>query len=654
MSQVGHSAEDRTGLVLVAVALVATFGFDVSVALGVAGGVPYIIPVLLSIRLRNEYWTIGIAAIGCLLTIVGIWLSPDAGTAPDWKIIANRAIALFAIVATAVLVAAQIRSKRVLIERFEQGVREGRSRLTAVLDATQSATIGLDRNGGIALANAAARGLLGAQGDRPPMAWPPEIAFLDAEGLQPLDASSNPVNRAMAGQTLKGELAIISAQGDAEPRYVRISSSTISEDASAGIGTVLVIDDVSEVERNRQQIERRGRLDALGQLTGGVAHDFNNLLATIEYSVQLANTANDAARRNAYLQTTLKSVRRGASLTRRLLAFAKEQPGLAASHSAAAVLQGFSELVRPTIEEAIDLRCITDGDDSLVYCDIKQLENALLNLVLNARDAIMRSGTGGAIVVRTRCVDKTGADGLPRQQDPHSHIAGNLRAPANGEQARDDNLTSRFVEFSVTDDGHGMDEETLNRAIDPFFTTKGANAGTGLGLSMVYGFVQQSGGQFSIYSEPNFGTTVRLLLPRGAENSEREGPVEKPALPTGTGQTILIVEDEEDLRAMMAATIVSLGYAAEEAANGDAALAALRAGLKVDLLLTDVVMPGLGGFLLAEKARAMTPDLPVIYMSGYAGVSNDEMGSVVAPMIPKPCARSELAKTIAAVLGSDR
>ncbi|WP_138467262.1 transporter substrate-binding domain-containing protein [Poseidonocella sp. HB161398] len=525
------------------------------------------------------------------------------------------------------------------------------SRLQAVMDSVQSGIVGLDAARNILLLNPSARRMLGASAGALPCPWPPDVGFLSPEDLRPLGGREDPVARALAGERLGGVTQMMSRDGAQEDSlYVRLASAPIEVPDSA-IRTVMSIDDISEQERNRQQLERSGRLDALGQLTGGVAHDFNNLLATIEYGIQLAEQEAEPGARSGYLATALASVQRGAALTKRLLAFARRQPGLAVSRPVEEILRDFEALARPSIEARVALDFAAVAPGLWVYCDVAQLENALLNLVLNARDAVIESGKGDRITVDVRAVSD--AEASSRAVDG-SFPAEALRDLNRHEAQRGDAMRFRFVEFSVTDNGPGMTEEVKRRALDPFFTTKPTHAGTGLGLSMVYGFIQQSGGALRIYSEPGLGTTVRVMLPRGTPAGTREAPVELPPSPPGAGERVLVVEDEEALRQMTGNMLLSLGYKVETAADGSAALGLLEAGLVPDLLLTDIVMPGpLDGFALARAARQLIPALPVIYMSGYTGISAEEMGEVRAPLLQKPCPPSQLAETVRGALSGD-
>ena len=528
--------------------------------------------------------------------------------------------------------------------------------LNSVLDSTQNGIIGLDADGRVMIVNLTARHMLGGITIDPPFNWPEAVQFLDPDTLKPLSSSSDPITRSLSGMSLKGETTLMSRhKKDSEPRYTRLTSSILTDDikAETGIDIVLVIEDISELEMNRQQVERASRLDALGQLTGGIAHDFNNILATIQYSIQLLSMKTADERSKNYLRTVQTSITRGSQLTQRLLAFANRQPGLAESSLVGDVMDEFAGLATPVIEEAIEMNINPCLDDLWVFCDIGQLENALLNLVLNSRDAIMRSSKGNQISLTARAVAELDADATLRRENTQSYIMRGLNTQDELSRLKDKDVGYRYVEFAVTDNGPGMSEEVRRRAVDPFFTTKSTNSGTGLGLSMVYGFVQQAGGELRIYSEDGIGTTVRLLIPRGAPGGKREEPVKRLPEPSGQQQRILIVEDEFGLLSAMTEIVESFGYVVMQAINGVEAIEVLEKNPEIDLLLTDVVMPGgVSGFELAQKFRLKLPNLPVIYMSGYAGFTEEQIGDVKAPLIQKPAPPAELAEAIQTALST--
>lgn len=529
-------------------------------------------------------------------------------------------------------------------------VQEVGTRLKTILDTTTSGIIAFNTDGEIIMVNLPGRQFLGGLSQATPFDWPGNIDFLDSEDLSPLEASKNPIRRALAGQNLKSEIALMERSEGDEARYMRISSATVQKDTSP-VRCVIVLEDVSEAEKNRQQVERSGRLDALGQLTGGIAHDFNNLLATIEYALKLSISSGVNEQAEDYLNTAVGSVRRGSELTARLLSFAKRQPGLSRSQKAADIIKDFRALIEPSIEETLTLEFQTVDPEIFVFCDGAQLENALLNLVLNSRDAILRAGQGDRIKVSVREVVEADTDFQHLKEQADEAVYRGVAADIT--KLGDAKGSTRYVEFSVTDNGPGMSIEVKRRALDPFFTTKKTNSGTGLGLSMVYGFVQHSDGELRLYSEEGHGTSVRLLLPGGSSEGQREGPVADLPVKISNNERILIVEDDVQLKHIMAELVRSLGYVVEVAGSGHDAMKMFDDGFECDVLLTDIVMPGgIGGFELGEQVRAIHPQLPIVYMSGYSGFTKAEMGTAIGPFVQKPCAPSELSYAIADAIKS--
>lgn len=503
------------------------------------------------------------------------------------------------------------------------------ARLTAVFNAAHSGIVGLDAHRNIITLNPPARHLLGALLAETPFKWPDTIRFLDGSDLKPLDASSDPINRALAGAHLSGEVHLMTrSQALSEARYVRVSSA-LSNAADTDVHSVIVLDDVSEQEKNRQQIERQGRLDALGQLTGGIAHDFNNLLSTLLYATSLVRDEVHTPRGKRLLDEALKSVERGRSLTGRLLAFAKHKSDAPTRQSILSVFADFERLASPTIEEQIKLQYRVSSAVLAVFCDQSMLENALLNLVLNSRDAIMRSGIGDHILLSGEPVTDL------------EEIEGLNTASASKVTGAD------YVRITVTDNGPGMEPEVRRRATDPFFSTKGSSSGTGLGLSMVYGFLVQAGGKLLIKSEPGDGTHVSLILPVGEGTKEQTPAPQLPQLSDDRTGTILIAEDEGILLDMMVEQLEDVGYQVIPVITGAAALQLLEDGLQIDALISDVVMPGgLGGFQLTRRAQELLPGLPAILMSGYAGYSSEERAGIDAVFLQKPCRPDVLDATL--------
>ena len=351
------------------------------------------------------------------------------------------------------------------------------------------------------------------------------------------------------------------------------------------------------------------------------------------------------------LQTALDSVSSGADLTQRLLTFAKQQPGLRRSRNVEQILHNISRMAHPLIEAQINFETAPPSEDLWVYCDPAQLDNALINLIINARDAILSSNQGDTITLFARSVPQVDADSTLRREHPNSYIAQGQIDEHQSDQTRQDNTSYRYIEFGVTDNGPGMSKEVKRRAVDPFFTTKDHGSGTGLGLSMVYGFVEQSSGELRIYSEADQGTTIRVLLPRGDESGNREEPVKLIRQKTGNGEKILLVEDDPHLLSLMNDLVSTLGYQTTCARSGAHALALVAADQSFDLMITDIVMPGnMDGFELAARMQEAQPTTRLLYMSGYTGYSKKDMGKVIAPLLQKPCGPVELGEAISEAL----
>jgi PAS domain S-box-containing protein len=338
------------------------------------------------------------------------------------------------------------------------------------------------------------------------------------------------------------------------------------------------------------------KMEAVGQLTGGIAHDFNNLLTGIVGSLDLMQTRLDQGRTenvSRYINAAMTSANRAAALTHRLLAFARRQPLVPKSVDANQLVVSLEDLLRRTIGEAIDLEIIASNGLWGTLCDPNQLESALLNLAINARDAMP---DGGRLSIAT---SNARLDGVTADNP----------ALAPGD----------YICIEVTDTGTGMSAEVAARAFDPFFTTKPIGQGTGLGLSMIYGFARQSNGHATIDSKKGQGTSVKLYLPRhlGDIAAEQASAV-KAAEHAATGETVLVVEDEPVVRGVILEMLGEQGYRTLEAVDGTSGLRILRMGERIDLLVTDVGLPGMNGRQLADQARETRPDLKVLFITGYA------------------------------------
>jgi PAS domain S-box-containing protein len=342
-----------------------------------------------------------------------------------------------------------------------------------------------------------------------------------------------------------------------------------------------------------EQLRQAQKMEAVGQLTGGIAHDFNNMLAVVLGALdllerRLARGETDLSR---YVDAARDGAQRAAALTQRLLSFARQQPLAPVSIDPNHMLRGMTDLLTRTLGEGVRVETALDPDCWRARADPSQLENCIINLSVNARDAMPR---GGLLTIRTanRSIERDDAQimGLP---------------PGD------------YVELSVSDTGEGMAEDVAQRAFEPFFTTKDVGKGTGLGLSQVFGFVRQSGGHVSIDTTQGQGTTVRLILPRDAAEAVGDASEDRRTAPRGGGETILLVEDEERVRTFSAEALRDLGYRVIEAADGAEALSLIDRGASIDLLFTDVIMPGMTGRELADHAAERIDGLRVLYTSGY-------------------------------------
>ena len=389
----------------------------------------------------------------------------------------------------------------------------------------------------------------------------------------------------------------------------------------------------SAVQRSRteEQLAHAQRLDAIGQLTGGVAHDFNNLLTVVSGNLQLleAELSGRPALREV-IDSALRAVDRGSHLTRRLLTFARRQPLQPRPVVPQPLMHELGSMLRRTLGEAIlvQIDCAADVPD--VYADPNELDTALVNLALNARDAMPR---GGQLGISAREIAFDTADN-PWKLPP-----------------------GRYVVFAVSDTGTGMPPDVLAHAFEPFFTTKGPGKGSGLGLSMVYGFATQSGGDIAIDSRLGYGTRVELVLPAASPDLEPAGDMR--AEPTGqakTHETILVVEDETDVRTVAARFLGAVGYHVITAASASEALELLIANTDVDLLFSDVVLgSGMDGVELAREARRIRPELPILLTSGYRGPDDrrrSEKSAETFDLLGKPYRREQLVGAVRRALES--
>nr|WP_301183122.1 ATP-binding protein [Sphingomonas quercus] len=357
-------------------------------------------------------------------------------------------------------------------------------------------------------------------------------------------------------------------------------------------------------------------MEAVGQLTGGIAHDFNNMLTGVIGALDImkrrmaANRYDDLGR---FMDAAATSAQRAASLTARLLAFSRRQSLDSRAMDVNALIISLEELLRRTMTEKIEVSIAPAADLPAGIVDANQLESAVLNLAINARDAMPE---GGKLTIETRVANLDEAYC----------------------EARPGVKPGRYVVIAVSDTGVGMDRETVDKVFDPFFTTKPIGQGTGLGLSMVYGFAKQSNGQVRIHSAPGSGTTVSIFVP--AAEAPAQGDIRSAGgdVHEGSGQSVLLVEDDDSVRLLVRDVLEELGYETFEAAEALKATELLRSGQRFDLMVSDVGLPGMNGRQLAEIARENHPDLPILFVTGYAenaAIRAGFLGTNMA-MITKP------------------
>ena len=405
----------------------------------------------------------------------------------------------------------------------------------------------------------------------------------------------------------------------------------LKDDGGRTIGICSLSSDVTDSKALQAQLFQAQKMEAVGQLTGGIAHDFNNLLAVIMGNLELvADELIDDSDLAKLLGVAVAATEDAATLTQRLLAFSRNQPLAPRVGDANAMVGKLVTLMHGTLDESVVLKTVLVNGPAPVYVDPGQLESALLNLVVNARDAMPR---GGAITIET----------------------GALRVDAANDEALSGLVPGDYVVVGVSDTGSGMASEVVEHAFEPFFTTKDVGEGSGLGLSMVFGFAKQSGGHVTIDSEVGRGTTVRLYLPVAQGVAERQTAVAATPHRAIAGETILVVEDDDRVRRLAVTMLTGLGYVVLEAGDADAALAVIDRDSDIELLFTDIVLPGkLNGVELAREALRRRPALSILYASAYPASALIGQGRLenATDLVEKPYRKDDLAVRLAAALGS--
>ena len=405
--------------------------------------------------------------------------------------------------------------------------------------------------------------------------------------------------------------------------WANVFIDAVHDDTGDLIGFAKITRDMTERRAVEEQLRQSQKMEAVGQLTNGVAHDFNNLLATIIPYLELAQSHIEEERVLKYLTNAMHAAERGAQLTNQLLAFSRRNELLKEPVDVNQVVSEACEMLPRTIGPTIEIETVLDGDAWRAMTEPGQLELAILNLAINARDAML---AGGKLTIATKNITRG---------------SGSRRAPLD---------PGDYVMISAADTGTGMSEEVRSRAFEPFFTTKEMHKGTGLGLSMVYGFAKQSGGTVTIDSEIGQGTTVRIYLPRAPYRSgDAEHEDDQSQWDAGPPSRILVVDDNSAVRAITGIMLRTLGHEAIEAAGGQEALDLLERDPKFDLLIVDLAMPNMHGDEFAAGARKLIPDVPLLFVTGYAEPGRVRQ-RIAGEMLKKPFRRAQLAGKLRYIL----
>jgi PAS domain S-box-containing protein len=509
----------------------------------------------------------------------------------------------------------------------QEEVRNSTSVMENTFHSMAEAVLVIDTRGDVLLANPAAQRLLGYHsGMAVDDLWKVNT-FCEPDGA-PLTVEDRPSTRALQGEPVDRKAVIIRPTDGRKPIHAMVSARPLRDAQDNIRGASLVYHDITDVQEAEHKLQQSQKLEAIGKLTGGVAHDFNNMLTviagTMEVLMDELKDRPDALRTAGLID---QATERCTELIQHLLAFARKQPLRPRNVDLNGAVVDIAKLLRPTLGEQIEIDAILADDTTIAHIDPSQLANSLVNMAINARDAMPH---GGKLLLETR----------------------NVVLDEAYAQANLDVTSGRYVMLAVSDTGSGMPPSVRDRAFEPFFTTKGAGKGTGLGLSMVYGFVKQSGGHIKIYSEDGHGTTIRLYLPPARATSEVAAPTIAPM--AGGQETILVVEDDTLVRDFVIAQLRSLGYRTIAAADGREALSYVERAVPFDLLFTDVIMPGgINGRQLADEILRQRPGVRVLFTSGYtdnAIIHHGRLDQGVL-LLSKPYRKNQLAQMVRVALG---
>lgn len=504
-------------------------------------------------------------------------------------------------------------------KRAEGGLRAAKQMLESVISALPVAVITIDHDDQIQLWNRAAEENLGWTAPEVVGNKLPETLFVD----EALGLAAN----LREGMAVRSEEVRCHAKGGAVID-VSLSSAPLHAESGNLVGRIFVMENVTQRKALATQLYQAQKMEAVGQLTGGLAHDFNNLLGVAIGNLDLlSEELEHMPDKLELVEAAQGSLLKGADLTRQLLAFARRQPLQPERVQIEELLASSIRMLRRTLGEQIEVSLRVAGTIWPVAVDVAQLEAAITNLAINARDAMPQ---GGKLTI---ILSNGGLD--------EDYVA-----------ATPDTRAGDYVLIEISDTGHGMPPAILERAFEPFFTTKAPGKGTGLGLSMVYGFIKQSGGHIKIYSEVNHGTTVKLYLPR--VTAEQSHPtIAEPEAVRGGDETILVVEDNPDVLRVVVRQLRSLGYTTIEAKDAFEAMDILRGDAAIDLLFTDVVMPhGMSGLELGTESSRLRPNLKVLFTSGFPSASFSSAPELEGKiqLLSKPYRKLDLARSVRAIL----